>query len=54
MPNLPLRNHVARSPLLRKGGVHMKKPSSQRQTAKTETRKHVQKWFNEGKSNGHW
>lgn len=39
MPTLRLRNPIARSPLLRKGGTHIKSKSSQRTQAKKEIKK---------------
>ncbi|MCV6637992.1 hypothetical protein [Candidatus Albibeggiatoa sp. nov. NOAA] len=38
------RNFVARSPLLRKGGVHEKSKTGQRHKAKQELKKEVANW----------
>ena len=48
MPNTPtIRNHVARSPLLRKGGAHTKSTSSERQSIKRETEEVLSNWREE-------
>lgn len=36
---IPKRNHVAQSPLLRKGGPHQRNQSGQRQIEKRQTRR---------------
>ncbi|WP_353570187.1 hypothetical protein [Candidatus Albibeggiatoa sp. nov. BB20] len=38
------RNYVARSPLLRKGGVHEKSKTTQRHKAKKELKKEISDW----------
>jgi hypothetical protein len=43
MPNRT-RNYVARSPLLRKGGVHEKSKTAQRHKDKKELKKEVSDW----------
>lgn len=48
MPNTPtIRNHVARSPLLRKGGAHTKSTSSERQSEKREVEEIKENWREE-------
>ena len=44
MATLKLRNSIARSPLLRKGGAHVKSKSSQRFANKKEVRKAMDEW----------
>jgi hypothetical protein len=41
---MKLRNHVARSPLLRKGGVHLKSKSNQRAHVKYDIKKAITEW----------
>ncbi len=44
MATLKLRNPIARAPILRKGGAHVKAKSSQRAKVKKDTRKAVDEW----------
>ena len=44
MPVLRIRNPVARAPILRKGGVHVKSKSSQRAQARKELQSAVVRW----------
>ena len=48
MPNTTtIRNHVARSPLLGKGGAHTKSTSSDRQSEKREVEEIKENWREE-------
>jgi hypothetical protein len=44
MPILRIRNPVARAPILRKGGVHVKSKSSQRAKTRKELKDAVVQW----------
>lgn len=43
----PIRNPIARSPLLRKGGVHIRSKSGQRMRNKLSTRSALNEWLKE-------
>ncbi len=47
MPIIKLRNPVAASPVLRKGGAHLKSKSSQRALRKKDTKQAVTEWKQE-------
>ncbi len=44
MPTIKLRNPIARAPILRKGGAHVKSKSSQRTQVKRDIRRKVDEW----------
>lgn len=45
--NRPIRNHVAQSPLLRKGGVHIKSKTGTRVQARRLTDSAIEEWQDE-------
>lgn len=45
--NIPVRNPVARSPLLRKGGAHVKSKTGQRVRSRLSTNEVVDDWLDE-------
>lgn len=47
MPNQPppIRNYIARSPLLRKGGVHQRSASGARNQSRRKLSAEVEEWF---------
>ncbi len=45
--SIPIRNPVARSPLLRKGGAHIKSKSGQRVRARLTTNEAYNEWMGE-------
>lgn len=54
MPTLKLRNFVARTPLLRKGGVHVKSKSGQRAQVKKAVKQEMRDWKNGKSSHGYF
>jgi hypothetical protein len=44
MPTIKVRNPIARAPILRKGGAHVKSKSSQRTLVKRDIRRKVDEW----------
>ncbi len=49
--NIPVRNPVAQSPLLRKGGPHVKSKTGQRVRARISTNSAVDEWLEEDNHN---
>ncbi len=45
--NIPVRNPVARSPLLRKGGAHVKSKTGQRLNARLATHAAIEEWLDD-------
>ncbi len=51
--NIPVRNPVAQSPLLRKGGPHVKSKTGQRVRARLSTNSVVDEWLEELEEDKH-
>ena len=47
MNTIKLRNAVARAPILRKGGAHIRAKSSQRAQVKRSIKKELENWKND-------
>ncbi len=51
---MPMRNHVAHSTILRKGGVHIKSKASYRKKVKKMVRQEISDWKSKKRSDSIW